>query len=239
MFSSPDIVTGVSDAVGAYLRARNRVPAGRVRVIYNGVDVDRFSAPYDRIAKRRKIGIPSEAWVVGLVASLRPQKNHPLLLHAFERVLPDVPEARLVLVGDGEMRAPLEALADHLKIRERVHFLGSRLDAHELFSTFNVYCLPSRYEGMPLTVFEAMAAGKPVVATRVIGIQEVVADGQTGLLVPPDDPDALARALLRIWADPALGGRLAEAGWNYVNQHARLKDMVDRYAALYEELLTA
>ena len=237
MFSAPDAVTGVSDAVGDYLRDRRRVTRERVKVIYNGVDVDRFAGPYDGSAKRQELGIPSKAWIIGLVASLRPQKNHALLLRAFAHLLPEVPEARLVLAGDGDSRSALETLADNLGVRDRIHFLGSRLDAPELFAMFDVYCLPSHYEGMPLTVFEAMAAGKPVVATSVVGIREVVSHEETGLLVPPDDPHALARSLLCIRREPNLGSTLVEAGRRYANRHARLEDMVDRYAALYEQLV--
>ncbi len=237
MFASADMVTGVSDAVGGYFHECNRIPSERVRVIYNGVDVDRFAGPYDSDAKRREIGIPPQAWVIGLVANLRPQKNHALLLRAFSRLAPEVPEARLVFVGDGKLAGSLRVLADNLKIGQRVHFLGARLDAPELFATFDVYCLPSHYEGMPLTVFEAMAAGKPVVATKVIGIQEVIADGQTGILVPSDDADSLAQALMRLRSDPHLSQQLARAGSQFVNSGARLEHMVERYAALYEQVL--
>lgn len=238
MFGSANALTGVSDAVGAYFRDRKGAKPERVRVIHNGVDVDRFAGPYDGAAKRRELGIPPEAWVIGLVANLRPEKNHALLFRAFARLLADAPEARLILAGDGEMRGQLEAMADTHKIREQVHFLGSRLDAPELFATFDVFCLPSRYEGMPLTVFEAMAAGVPVVATRVVGIQEVVRDGETGLLVPPNDPDALASALLQARRNPRLCQELSVAGRHYVNTHARLKDMVEGYSALYEQIMT-
>lgn len=235
--SAPDVVTGVSDAVGAYLRESAGVPAGRVKVIYNGVDVDRFAGPYDGAAKRRELRIPADAWVIGLVANLRPQKNHELLLRAFARVRPAVPAARLVLVGDGERRAGLERLAAELGVGEHVQFLGSRLDVPELYATFDVYCLPSHYEGMPLTVFEAMAAGRPIVATSVVGIREVIAPGETGLLVPPDDAGALAQAFVRLRREAALAEELASAALRYVDKHARLEGMVGQYAALYERVL--
>ena len=236
MFPSAGVVTGVSDAVGAYFREEARLDSPRVRVIYNGVDVDTFSGPYDGAAKRTDLGISPQDWVIGLVGSLRPQKNHQLLLRALARILPSVPEARLVLAGDGELRGSLEALAGELRIQDRVRFLGPRSDVPELLATFDVYCLPSHYEGMPLTVFEAMAAGVPVVATRVVGIQEVVRDRETGLLVPPNDPDALAQALMQARWNPDLCQELSVAGRHYVNTHARLKDMVDQYAALYEQV---
>lgn len=239
LLSRPDIVTGASDAVGAYLLDKAGVAADRVRVIYNGVDVHRFGQPHDGAAKRRELDIPPHAWVIGLVGNLRPQKNHEALLRAFATLLPAVPEAWLVLVGDGERRSALEAISDTLAIRDRVRFLGSRLDVPELYPVFDIYCLPSHYEGMPLSLFEAMSAGKPIVATRVIGVQEFMADGETGLLVPPDDPTALARALLRLRRDGALGRRLATAGRDYVNAHVRLEVVVDRYSALYEEVLAA
>jgi glycosyltransferase involved in cell wall biosynthesis len=236
LLSGPDIVTGASDAVGAYFREVGVGPE-RVRVIYNGVDVDRFSQHHDGAAKRRELDLPADAWVIGLVAWLRPQKNHEALLRAFARLRPAAPDAWLVLVGDGERRPGLEALADTLAIRDRVRFLGGRLDVPELYPVFDVCCLPSHYEGMPLTVLEAMSAGKPIVATRVIGIQEVITDGETGLLVPPDDPTALAQALLRLRRDAALGRTLAKAGCDYVHAHGRLEVMVDRYTALYDEVL--
>ncbi len=238
MFPSADVVTGVSDAVGAYFHEETRVPPERVKVILNGVDVDRLAGKYDAESKRRELGIPPEAWVIGLVANLRPQKNHALLLRAFAGLCPQVPQARLILVGEGGLRSALAGLADELGVRDRVHFLGARLDIAELFAALDVYCLPSHYEGMPLTLLEAMAAGKPVVATRVLGIRELISDGETGLLVPPGDPDALAAALIRIRMEPGLGQRLADAGREYVNKHARLEFMVTQYAALYEQLLT-
>jgi L-malate glycosyltransferase len=239
LLSRPDVVTGASDAVGAYLIHEAGVAAERVRVIYNCVDVKRFGQPHDGAAKRRELDIPADAWVIGLVGNLRPQKNHEALLRALAKLLPAVPEAWLVLVGDGERRPGLEALADTLAIRDRVRFLGCRLDVPQLYPVFDVYCLPSHYEGMPFTVFEAMSAGKPIVASRVMGIQEVIAEGETGLLVPPDDPTALAQALVRLRRDATLGQRLAMAGRDYVNAHGRLEVMVERYSALYEEVLAA
>jgi glycosyltransferase involved in cell wall biosynthesis len=237
LLSRPDVVTGASDAVGAYFRDEARVGPQRVRVIYNAVDVHRFGQPHDGAAKRRELDIPADAWVIGLVANLRPQKNHEALLRALATLRPAVPDAWLVLVGDGERRPGLEALVDTLGISDRVRFLGSRLDVPELYPVFDVYCLPSHYEGLPLSVLEAMSAGKPVVATRVVGIEEVIVDGETGLLVPPNDPAALAQALLRVRRDAVLRLRLAAAGRTYVHAHGRLEDMVKRYADLYAHVL--
>lgn len=239
MLGAPDAVTGVSDAVGEYFLTKTRVSPGRIHVIANGVDVERFERPSDVVATRARLGIPSEAWIVGTVGNLRPEKNHELFLRAFARVNSIVPDAWAVLVGDGECRPCLETLASDLGIAARTRLLGARLDVPDLLAAFDVFCLPSRYEGMPLTLFEAMAAGKPVVATRVAGIREVARDGQTALLVPPDDPAALGAALLCLSREGALARRLGKAGHEYVRAHARFDDVVTRYTALYTELMEA
>jgi glycosyltransferase involved in cell wall biosynthesis len=202
----------------------------------NGIDVERFARPSDRQAKRREIGLPSDAWILGTVGNLRVEKNQELVLRALPEVLREIPEARVVLVGDGERRARLEALARELNVSDRALFLGVRMDVPDLFGAFDVYCLPSHFEGMPLSVLEAMAARKPIVATRVPGTEDLIVDDVTGLLTPANDAAALARTVVRLHRDRALSDRLVEAGWQYVNTHARLETMVQRYADLYEEV---
>jgi glycosyltransferase involved in cell wall biosynthesis len=236
MVPSADLLTAVAQGIAAYYREQAWAPAARVRVILNGVNVDRFAGPSDRAAMRRVIGVPPEAWVVGTVGNLRPEKNHELLLHALAHLRRDVPEAWLVVVGGGDRRAALEALAAELGVTERVRFLGARTDAAQLFGTFDVYCLPSHFEGMPLSLLEAMAARAPIVATRVVGIQDLLVDGVTGLLSPPNDPEALAGILRRVHDDRALGAKLAEAGWQQVDTEGRLETMVQRYEQLYEAM---
>jgi glycosyltransferase involved in cell wall biosynthesis len=234
----PDALTGVCDAVCDYYVKRASIPAAQVHTIYNGVDVDQFAKPRDGSVKRREQGIPDDAWVVGIVANLRAQKNHALALRAFARVRAEAPAARLVLVGGGPLMGALREQAQGLGIADSVSFLGPRTDVPELFATFDAYCLPSHYEGMPLSLFEAMAARCPIVATRVPGIREVVVDGETALLVPPDDAASLADALLRLRADRDLAAALARAAWRYVDEHGRGVAMRQRYNALYEALLT-
>lgn len=233
---SADLVTGVSDGIADYLRGHAWAPASRVRVISNGVDVDLFATPSDRRAKRHEIGLPRDAWVVGTVGNLRPEKNHALLLRAFPTLLREVSDAWLVLTGDGERREALETLARELGVKERVLFLGARPDVAALYAVFDVYCLPSHFEGMPLSLLEAMAARRPIVATSVVGIKDLLVDGVTGLLTAANDAEALSQALLRLHRDPPLGARLMEAGWRHVNTHARLETMVRRHEDLYEGL---
>jgi glycosyltransferase involved in cell wall biosynthesis len=236
LLRAPDAVTGVSDAVGEYFLREASVPPERVRVIYNGVDVERFAAPCDRAAKRQELGIPGEAWVIGTVANLRPQKNHALLVEAFAHLLTTVPRARLVLVGGGPLMADLRRQVDALGIADRVSLLGPRLDTPELLAMLDVYCLPSRYEGLPLSLLEAMAAGLPIVATRVLGISEIIRDEETGLLVPSEDAAALAKALIRLNHQPDLAAHLSARARDYVCRHGNARVMRDAYAELYERI---
>lgn len=231
-----DVVTGVATGVAGYIREHRWAPTERVRVIYNGVDVDLFARASDREAKRHEIGLPASAWAIGIVGNLRPQKNHELALAALVKVLREAPNAWLVIVGEGERRERLEMLARELGVQERTLFLGARTDVPALLSSVDVYCLPSHFEGMPLSLFEAMAARRPIVATSVVGIDDLIVNGTTGLLVPANDAEALSRALLRIRRDSSLRDHLVAAGWRHVNTHARVEGMVGQYGDLYQEL---
>jgi glycosyltransferase involved in cell wall biosynthesis len=236
LLATPDRVTAVSEPVGQYLRRRLGSRASRVSVIVNGVDVERFAQARDGAATRRELGLAAHAWVIGSVANLRPEKNHDVLLHAFARLTGLVPEAKLILVGDGECRPTLERLAVELGVAPHVRFLGTRSDVPELFTAFDVHCLPSRYEGMPLAVLESMAARVPVVASAVPGIREIVHDEVSGLLVASGDRVALEAALLRLRRDRLLGCRLAQRASEEVTARFRIESMVERYGRLYREV---
>jgi glycosyltransferase involved in cell wall biosynthesis len=147
-----------------------------------------------------------------------------------------VPEAFFVLAGEGREREILQTRARALGIANRVSFLGHRNDIPDLLASCDVFVLPSLYEGLPVSVLEAMAAGKPVVATAVGGTCEVVLHGQTGLLVPPRDPAALARAIRTLLADPDLVQQLTQAAKVRLCQKFRADTMVERIADLYDEL---
>jgi glycosyltransferase involved in cell wall biosynthesis len=168
-------------------------------VIPLGIDLERFAA-----ARAAPAG---EVSLVGTVGRLAPQKDQQTLLEAAALV----PEARFVLVGDGELRLELERRAAELEIADRVTFTGAREDVPELLASFDVFAHPSLFEGFCLAVLEAQAAGVPVVATPVGGIPETVVDGETGLLVPTRDPAALAAAIRRLLEDREFAQRLADA----------------------------
>ena len=212
---------------------RQGYPVGRIEVVHNGV----APAPPANGSLRAELGIPADAPLVGEVARLCDVKGQRELIAA----LAHVPDARLVLVGDdleqgGAFRAGLERDAERAGVRERVVFTGHRADARALLGELDVVALPSWTEGLPLVVLEAMASGRAVVATPVGGTPELVADGETGLLVPPRDPDALAGALRRLLGDEALRRRLGEAGERRVREEFSLDAMCARVLAIYDEV---
>jgi glycosyltransferase involved in cell wall biosynthesis len=224
-----DAITAVSQVTAARAAALARVPSERIRVIPNGIDYGYWSEPVAPITRAE----PSH--VVLSVGRLDPVKGHDVLLHAFARVLPDVPPARLVIVGAGGFRGTLERLASALGIAARVTFAGElpAADVRAQMAGARVFVLPSRSEGLPLAPLEAMAAGLPVVATRVGGVPEAIAPG-SGVLVPAEDPAALAGALREVLVHRGLGDDLAARG----RVQARRFDVAVAHAA-YDEVLAA
>jgi glycosyltransferase involved in cell wall biosynthesis len=185
---------------------------------------------------RAELGIPSDAPVVGTAVSMRAQKALDVLVDAFAELLGPLPDAHLILVGDGERRGEVEAHVRERGVGERVHFTGDRPDVPDFIAAFDVSALSSDFEGTPLFVFESMAQGKPVVATAVGGLREVIEDGHSGVLVPPQDPPALARALEALLRDPARREAIASAGRDRV-ENFTIERAAARFGALYEELL--
>jgi glycosyltransferase involved in cell wall biosynthesis len=196
----------VSEAIAAQVRDRLGWPARTVEVIRNGVDVRRFGREPDPEVRAELAGGSRELLVL-TTARLDPQKGVDILLRAAR----DVEGARFVVAGEGEERDRLEREAAALGLGERVRFLGRREDVPALLAAADAFVLPSRFEGTPLALIEAMAAGKPIVASAIPGTDELVTDGETGLLVPPDDAGALAAALRRVVSDAGLRARLAAA----------------------------
>jgi glycosyltransferase involved in cell wall biosynthesis len=213
----------------------------KVVTIYNGVDAENFSTSGTRTTGQvlQPFGIPTDVPLVGSVGRFRPQKGYADLLVAMKQVKENAPTARLLLVGDAELQADLEAKAMSLGLDEVVTFAGVRTDVPEILTALDVFVLASLWEGMPNAILEAMAAGLPVVATAVGGTPEVVVDGVTGLLVPPRDPTALAQAITRLLDDPDLRQRMGRAGRERVLQHFSVEQMVKRTQTLYEQLLDA
>jgi sugar transferase (PEP-CTERM/EpsH1 system associated) len=209
------------------------VAPGRVAVIENGVDLDRFKPdPEARARTRRELGLKGEKQVlVGCVARLDPVKDHPALLKAFAKMNE---RSVLVLVGDGPHRPSLEGLARLDGLGDRVRFLGHRSDTEALYPAFDIFALTSRYEGSSNTILEAMAAAVPVVATAAGGTSELVSE-ETGILVAPGDERALMLALLSLGQDPARRRALGDAG-RAAAERRSIAVMARSYEALYAEV---
>jgi glycosyltransferase involved in cell wall biosynthesis len=206
-------------------------------VIPNGIEVGRFAAPgVPRGTWRRQNSVPEAAVAFTFVGRLSAQKNPGALLDAFAASVGSQ-DWVLLLSGDGELRGPLEAQARALGLQARVRFLGIRGDVPDLLAASDVFVLPSLYEGHPLSAMEAMAAGRPVVATAVGGVPEVVRHGETGLLVPPGDVAAMAGAMLRLGRDRGLREAMGLGGGRIASGSFDVSRMAQAYDRLYQEVL--
>ena len=198
--------------------------------VVNGVAPSPDAA--DRAAVAKELGLDERRPLVLVVGRLSFVKNPGLAV----RALPHVPHAQLVLVGDGPLRGELEELARREGVDDRVVFTGLRSDARALMGAADVVALTSRSEGLPLVALEALAGGTPIVATAVRGVQQLLHDGEDALLVPPDDPDALAAALRRVLDDGDLRTRLVANGRGLAARHSEAA-MVDRFLTLYADVV--
>ena len=230
--SGVDRYIAVSQHVARRLRQSFALSAPKLCVVPNSVFLAPFVRPVDAELRAKLIGTNARYFIL-TVARLDKQKGLEYLLEAAALV----PETIFVLAGAGPERPALEAQTRALGLNNRVVFLGYRDDVDNLLASCDLFVLPSLFEGLPLSVLEAMAAGKPVVATAIGGTDETIIDGETGLLVPPADPAALANAIRRLLADPILSRRLGTAGRARVHQQFSAQNMVRRITEIYDEIL--
>jgi len=228
----------VSEAVRRVLVEEHRIPEERVVTIYNsGVELDIFRPDgQDGLERRRELGLDPEAPLVGTIGRLVYQKAHDVLLQAASLVVQAVPEAQFLIVGEGPLRSALERMVKELELA-RCRFAGFREDIPNLLRLMDVFVLPSILEGFPQVLLEALAAARPVVATRIDGVTEVVQHGTTGLLVPPQDPIALADAIILLLKDQGLARRLGEAGRKLVEERFAVSRMIEKVDRFYMTLL--
>jgi glycosyltransferase involved in cell wall biosynthesis len=233
-----DLIIAISDHIARFTVARGVRHPARVRRVYHGLE-----PPVTRALEREgqriraELGIGPDAFLVGNVGRLAPQKGQRHLIRAMPLLLERVPRAHAVIAGGGDLEAFLRDLADEMGVAERVHVLGPRKDVPELMHAIDVFAMPSIWEGFGLVLLEAMAAGRPIVASRVATIPEVVVDGKTGLLVPAGDPLALAEALAQLAHQSALATRFGEAGRERLRRHFSIDKMVGDTELLYRELM--
>jgi glycosyltransferase involved in cell wall biosynthesis len=213
---------------------------GTFVVIPLGLDLERFAGA-DRVRGqlRRELSVGADVALVGIVARMVPIKAHEIFLEAAREVAGRKRDVRFVLVGDGERRLELEALVERLGIHDRCVFLSWRQDLDRVYADLDVVALSSRNEGSPVALIEAMAAGRAVVSTDVGGVADVVKNGETGLLVPPEDPKAFGAALLRLLDDRDLRARLGERGRARALANYTADRLLSDTDGLYAELAAA
>ncbi len=227
-------------AVSSELRdelLRRGIDPHRISLIPNGIDADRFVASASCGTTREREGIASDACVIGVVGRLSGEKGHRHFLDAVAPLCRRRPRLTCLVVGDGPLRAALESDTARLGIREQVVFAGFRRDIAGMYSLMDVVVLPSLGEGLPVTLLEAMAMGKPMVATRVGGVPEVIDDGRDGLIVPPADPDCLRAALDRILQDATFAADLGRAAAAKVRSRFGADLLAHRTAEVYRSVL--
>ena len=229
-----DQLIAVSRMIEKKLHDEGRTSAP-IRLIYNGVDLTRYDEQEPCCTLPEEYGLEPGSQLVGVVARLEPEKGHPTLLEAWPQVLRSVPDSYLLIVGEGSRREALEAQARELRVAHRVVFTGRRDDVPAVTAALDVAVLPSYREAQGLSILEAMALSRPVVASNVGGIPEMITDGETGLLVPPHDADALATAIIRLLRDHPFADVIGRRGHDLVHDRFCIELMVSAIQTIYDE----
>ena len=225
-------VVAVSEDLARFLSVGLGIARDQIQLVHNGIAIPAELESVDRAEARHAIGVPLAGPLLVAVGNLYPVKDHATLL----RALAHLPDARVAIAGRGEEEPNLRALSIELGIESRVHLLGLRSDIDRVLTAADLFVQPSLSEGLPLAILEAMAAGLPIVATRVGGMAEAVVDGETGTLVAPAQPEQLAQVLGSMLADRDRLARMGRAGRQRAEREFSIGQMAKRYAALYASL---
>lgn len=232
----PHRVVTVSEYVRRYLVEEKSIRGDKVVTVPTGIDLERFDPDKTPDTLRAELGVGPEWPVVGTVAILRRKKGHHVLLDAIPEVLGEVPDAFFVFAGDGPQRKNIEEKIDKLKIGKNVRLLGLRSDVPSILKGIDLFVLPTLEEALGTSFLEASAMGKAVIGTRVGGVSEAIAEGRTGLLVPPEDPKALAEAVIRLLKDRREREQMGLEGRRIVKRDYSTDVMAERMFELYSGL---
>ena len=233
--SCVDVIIGVSSQIESKYKAQGEV--SKVTCIRNGIDLEGKSVQTDRWRTREDLGVDSETCLMGTIGRLTPVKGIPYLLQAARILLRHGMKVKVLLVGDGSIRPDLVTQTRDLGISAHVVFLGHREDTDALLQAMDIFVLPSLSEGIPMALLEAMAASRPIVASRVGGIPEIIEDGVDGYLVEPMDVDNLAERCRRLIESPDAARKMSEQGRKRVEREFSATAMADRVVSVYKELL--
>lgn len=230
-----DAVVAISEGVKKVL-VEGRLPPERIEVIPSGIDFSPYKEYSSSHYLRREFSFSSDDYLVGMVAHLADHKGHKYLIRATKILKKHTDKIKVIIVGEGPLRMELDREARDSKVEDIVFFLGFREDIPRILSSLDLFVLSSYLEGLGSSILDAMACGLPVVATRTGGIPEVVIHRKTGLLVPSRNPQALAKAILKLYEDRELACRLGENGYEMVRQKFSAESMTDKMIHLYQRL---
>jgi len=230
-----DRIVAVSNDVKKNM-LRYEIPEQKIRVIDNGIALERFAKLVETNKMKSQLGFDENIRIIGTIGSLGIEKGHIYLLEAAKEILDIVNDLRFLIIGDGRLRKPLEDKSEKLGIKKQVIFMGQRKDIPELLMAMDIFVLPSIKEGLPMALLEAMAAKRPVIATRVGGIPKVIENRDTGILVEPKDIKGLRDAIIDLINDPKRMALLAREGFNRVRMNFSSDEMCKNYLKLYKGL---
>jgi len=230
-----DVIIAVSQGIEDVL-VEGGIDPTLIKVIPDGIDYSPFEEAASSQYLRRELNFGPDDFLVGIVAHLADHKGHKYLIKATEILKEKAPPIRVIIVGEGPLRMELDKLVKQTHVEDMVFFLGFREDVPQILASLDLFVLSSYLEGMGSSILDAMASQLPVVATRAGGIPEVVVNGETGLLVPPKSPAALAKAILRIYEDRELGRRLGQKGYEVVHQKFSAEAMAAKVILEYERI---
>ena len=234
-------IIAVSDAVKTFVINDRNIQPHKVETIHYGIDLSLFEQRNGFLnkSKRTDLGFTNDNIVIGTVARLTIQKGHRYLIQAAPDIVKHFPNAHFVFSGDGPLREELEAQVSALGLEEHFHFLGFRKDVRDLLFTFDLFVLPSLFEGLPNVLLEAMASSRPVVATSVDGTPELVEQNKTGQLVPPKSPQPLGNAIIQILQQKDRGQKMGRQGRLRVEKHFSFEQQFEKFEKVYDSLLSA
>ncbi|HBO83778.1 MAG: hypothetical protein A2073_00270 [Deltaproteobacteria bacterium GWC2_42_11] len=233
----PHRVVTVSEYVRKYLVEEKGIPADKVISIPTGVDMERFNPDTVKAVSREELGVPSNAILVGAIAIFRRKKGHHTLLEAIPEVLNRFPETIFLFAGDGPQRKNIETRILELGISDNIRLIGLRKDVPEVLKAIDLFVLPTLQEALGTSFIEAMAMGKPVIGTRVGGVSEAVKDGVSGILVEPENPDALANAIISLLGDRDRMKEIGIAGRKIVAENYSVEGMSRKLYDFYMSIV--
>jgi glycosyltransferase involved in cell wall biosynthesis len=221
----------VSKQIHKYLIDNKYLIKDKIFVLPNGIDLKKFKK-MDKISIRKKLGFDVNLKIIGIVANIRQEKNHKMLISAFSRLSKEDERLRLVIVGLDFMNGEIQRYAEDKCVSSKIYFMGERDDVPELLNTFDVLCLPSYYEGLPLSLLEAMASEVPIIAANVIGINEIITNYKNGILFPVNNEEEFIKLFNIILCDNNLKKKITIQGLEYVKRNHDLDLMINNYEKL-------